>query len=276
MRRVSLRGVVGVVGELLVTAGLVVLLFVVWQIGYVGLVETRAQAATVGSIEQAFAQGHSLDDLAIGPGADPTVAADPHSGDPNSGDPHSGDPSSGAAGPGSPAGPVIEGQVLAILRIPRLDPDWARPVYEGVGAPVLARGIGHYPGTALAGEIGNLGLAGHRAGSGNPLLHIDRLVAGDAIVIETRQAYAVYRVRRHDIVPPTAVEVIAPVPGRPGVAPTEAWLTLTSCDPPFSAARRYIVFAQLEGTYPRAAGLPPGTLDGRAAPSRPGGIPERG
>lgn len=238
-----LRSIIGVTGELLVTAGILVLLFVGWLVGWRGAVDSRAQAAAVADIELAIA----------GPGASV----------PGTG-------SASAPGPGSapspdivlapPSGPLTDGQVLGVLRIPRLGADWAKPIYEGVGAPILAKGIGHYPGTARAGEIGNLGLAGHRAGSGNPLLHIDDLVPGDAIVVETREGWSVYRVVRHTIVPPTGVQVLAPVPERPGATPTEAWLTLTSCDPPFTAKARYVVFARLEQTRLRAEGAPVAAL----------------
>jgi sortase A len=71
----------------------------------------------------------------------------------------------------------------------------------------------------------------------------------------------VYAVDRHQIVTPDQVEVIAPVPGKPGAEPNGAWLTLTACHPKYSAAQRYIVFAKMVRTYPRHQGLPSGTLD---------------
>ena len=69
-----------------------------------------------------------------------------------------------------------------------------------------------------------------------------------------------YAVERHDIVAPTAVEVVAPVPEKPGARPNAAYLTLTACHPKYSAAQRYVVFAKLVRTYPRAGGLPAGAL----------------
>jgi len=50
------------------------------------------------------------------------------------------------------------------------------------------------------------------------------------------------------------------VPDKPGAKPNAAWLTLTACHPKYSAAQRYVVFAKLVRTYPRAEGLPAGTL----------------
>ena len=56
-----------------------------------------------------------------------------------------------------------------------------------------------------------------------PLHNIDLLQKGDVIVVETKASYIVYTVDRHVIVTPDKVEVIAPVPPRPGAKPTQAW-----------------------------------------------------
>ncbi|MGB8383569.1 MAG: class E sortase, partial [Dermatophilaceae bacterium] len=198
MRRV--RAGVSVLGELLITAGVVLLLFVVWQLGYVALVDSRAQASVVGELEQQFAQA------TLAPSEPP-----------------------GAAGAEPPAADLANGAVFAILRVPRLGgSSWAKPVYEGVGASTLAKGLGHYPDSQLPGQVGNTAIAGHRAGHGNPLIDIDAIKPGDVMVVETGDAYAVYRAERSQIVPPTQVDVIAPVPGQPGATPTKAYLTLTS------------------------------------------------
>jgi sortase A len=108
----------------------------------------------------------------------------------------------------------------------------------------------------MPGAVGNFAVAGHRTTYGRPFHNIDLLRKGDLIVVETKASYIVYAVDRHVIVAPRQVEVIAPVPQKPGVKPKEAWLTMTSCHPKFSAAQRYIVFAKLVKTFPRASGLP--------------------
>jgi sortase A len=220
------RTTIGVVGELAITAGVVLLLFVVWQLGYVAVTTNRAQAATVESLERQFGR------------KTPTPST--------------------ASTPTAPSG-----DAFAILRIPRLGTGWAKPVYQGVGADVLAEGIGHYPETQLPGIVGNAGFAGHRAGHGNPLIDIDTLRPGDPIVVETADAYVVYRTVRSEIVPPTDVRVLAPVPEQPGATPTEAWLTLTSCEPKYGSTNRYIVFARLDRSVPRDQGAP---ADALAAP----------
>lgn len=234
------RTAVGVLGELLITAGMVLVLFVVWELGYVAVVTAREQDTVVTELEREFATALSSDPAPTDPAA----------------------PGTGTPATSAPAGPSLaDGKIFGILRIPRLGgSSWAKPIYEGVGLDILAKGIGHYPSATAPGGIGNFAVAGHRAGHGNPLINIDAIREGDAIIVETREGYAVYRTKRYIIVPPTRIDVVAPVPENPGATPTEAWLTLTSCDPRYAGKNRYIVFALLERTIPRAEGLPSGLL----------------
>jgi sortase A len=80
------------------------------------------------------------------------------------------------------------------------------------------------------------------------------------MVVETHDGYDVYRAERSLIVPPTQLDVIAPVPGQPGAVPTEAYLTVTSCEPRYGSTNRFIVHALLDRAIPRAEGLPPALL----------------
>jgi sortase A len=223
------RGAVGVAGELLVTAGVLVLLFAAWQLWWTDVTADRDQAATVTALTRQF------DDRRGGSGE----VADRDQ--------------------GIPAG------AFAVMRIPRLGADWATPVLSGTDGATLRRGLGHYADTAGPGEVGNFAVAGHRTTYGRPLHDIDRLVAGDRVVVETETGWSVYTVAAHEVVAPTAVEVIAPVPGDPGAEPTTAWLTLTTCHPRYSARERYVVHARLDRSYPRAGGLPADVLDAPAA-----------
>ena len=219
-----LRWGVGLAGDVLVTAGVVLLLFVGWQLWWTDVTANRVQQGTVQALQHDFAGG-----TGSGHGMQPAA--------------------------------VPLGKAFAIVRIPRLGASYARPVLEGTGHDILQQGVGHYDGTAMPGALGNFAIAGHRTTYGRPFHDIDRLRAGDRIVVETRSSYSVYAVKRHVIVAPTSVDVIAPVPQHPGARPTAAWLTMTACHPKYSAAQRYVVFAQLVTVYPHAQGLPPGTLD---------------
>jgi sortase A len=219
------RWTLGIVGDLLVTAGLVLLLFVGWQLWFTDVTANRTQDATVSRLTRDFATP----------------------------------PATTTPGTESPKA-VPFGSAFAILRIPRFGADYARPVLEGTTRDILQDGIGHYDGTVLPGAVGNFAVAGHRTTYGRPFHDIDTSRPGALIVVETKTAYSVYAVKRHEIVAPTQVQVVAPVPDKPGVKPTERWMTMTACHPKYSAAQRYVVFAQLVKTYPHADGLPAGTL----------------
>ncbi len=122
-------------------------------------------------------------------------------------------------------------------------------VVEGVSVADLKRGPGHYPGTANPGEVGNLGISGHRTTYGAPFYHLDQLQAGDTIhVVDRDNREWVYEFLEQRIVQPTDVWVMEPDPLGTG----GALLTLTTCHPRLSAAQRMIVFAELVGE-PRAA-----------------------
>ena len=236
-RRVPVRATVGVVGELLVTAGVLTLLFVVWQLYWTDVTSGRAQAATVTSLQQTWDSA---------PAPDPVPSA-----------------SAGTPAPATPVPDVDQtpptGDAFAIVYVPRFGADYAVPVVEGTGTEELKEGIGHYAGTALPGEAGNLALAGHRVTYGKPLNLIADLQEGDAVVVATATQWFTYRVTAHEIVSPKQVSVIAPVPDQPGVEPSQAFLTFTACHPLHSARQRYVVHALLESVQDRSAG-PPASL----------------
>jgi sortase A len=175
--------------------------------------------------------------------------------------------------PTSPAEPG-PGQPFAVLHVPRLGEDWSRVVLEGTAEDELSQGPGHYVGTAMPGEQGNVSIAGHRVGRGSPFLELDALRPGDPIVVEVADGWFTYRVLGDEatgdfadpsgipgqqIVTPAQVEVIAPTPGgAPDAAPTGAYLTLTTCHPRYSARQRLVVHAVLEGPGVTRADAPDG------------------
>src|SRR4051812_45592401 len=136
---------------------------------------------------------------------------------------------------------VPAGRTFALIRIPRFGKDYVRPVIEGIDAPVLNRGVGHYGTTAMPGQLGNFAIAGHRVTYGKPFNQIDKLVKGDKVVVETATAWYVYRVTSHVIVAPDHVQVLEPVKG-------QATITLTACHPKYSKRQRYVVFGALDQT----------------------------
>ncbi|TLP59941.1 class E sortase [Microbispora tritici] len=136
---------------------------------------------------------------------------------------------------------VRPGDALALLRIPRLGAGYRFAVVEGVGPDELRRGPGHYPGTALPGQVGNFVLSGHRTTYAAPFNRIDRLQRGDDIMVDAWDARYTYQVTRKEVVDPGEVDVVDPVPGHPGQRPTTAYMTMTTCHPKFSATQRLVV-----------------------------------
>lgn len=131
------------------------------------------------------------------------------------------------------AGP--ESSTLGRIVIPKIELDDV--MFEGVTRDTLKKGPGHMPGTPVPGQPGNAVVSGHRTTYGRPFYDLDTLAYGDRIEVETATGMHVYEVRRTLIVKPTDVSVTKPIEG--------AWLTLTTCNPRFSAAERLVVQAVL-------------------------------
>jgi len=148
--------------------------------------------------------------------------------------------------------PVPLGDGVAVLRVPRFGRGYAQVIVEGVARGDLRRGPGHYPGSAMPGQVGNFAVAGHRTTYGAPFGRLDELRPGDAIVLETRASWLTYRVTGTRVVAPNEVAVTAPVPDAPGRQPTQALLTLTTCNPRYSARQRLVVFGLLAQTVPKS------------------------
>ncbi len=233
MTRLLLRAV----GDLTVTLGALVLLFALWQGWWT---DVRANAASDAALELVAAQfAHPSEPPAPRQAVDgdarptgPTEVVEP--------------PSSG----------YVHDQAIAIVHLPTIGE--RRVVREGTDAEVLNQGVlGHYPGTAAPGEVGNFALAGHRTTYGRPLWDLGEMRPGDPVIVETEAGYHVYRFERLEVVEPSRWQVLAPVPGQPDATPTEASMVLTACHPRFSAAERLIGFAVLDRSVPRSEGPPP-------------------
>lgn len=140
-------------------------------------------------------------------------------------------------GPDESAPPPPDGSAIAIIKIPRIGVEKA--VVEGVGVEDLKKGPGHYPQTAMPGQPGNAAIAGHRTTYGAPFFNLDQLEPGDPILTTTAQGRFRYEVIGTTVVTPSEVSVLEPT--------EDNRLTLTTCEPRFSASRRMIVTARLVG-----------------------------
>jgi sortase A len=242
----GLRGL----GQTLITLGLVILLFVVYEVWVSNLFANAKQSAVHKTFEQQIVNG---DNPLVGGGQ--------------------------SALPGSSAGSIPTGTGIANIYMPRLGSDYHFTIVEGTNDADLEKGPGHYTGTALPGQVGNFAVAGHRVGKGEPFLNLDQLQPGDSVVIETVTDWYVYKVLGdtatgnlatpgiegvvgREIVPPSDVKVILPVPDHSGTNPTASLITLTTCTPKFSATDRMIVHGTLARTVPRSGDQLPKELQG--------------
>jgi sortase A len=128
-----------------------------------------------------------------------------------------------------------DGSPVAVIAIPKIGLN--QVVVQGIDEPQLELGPGHYPQTPLPGEAGDVAIAGHRTTWGHPFYHLDSLAKGDLIYLATSSGTFVYTVTDSLIVDPTDVAVIGPTLG-----PT---LSLTTCNPRYSAAQRLVIKASL-------------------------------
>jgi sortase A len=106
-------------------------------------------------------------------------------------------------------------------------------------------------------KTGNFGLAGHRNTHGEPFRYINRLKPGDPIVVETQDTYYVYDMASIlPVTPPTNVSVLNPVPPGSGFTGPGRYITLTTCTPEFTSKYRMIVWGKMVEERPRSKGKP--------------------
>lgn len=230
-----IRGTIRTFGELCITAGLVLILFVAWQLWWTDIEADRDNEVLADQLTKDWANQ---------------------------------DPNKLPADPDEPvvAEPVEKNTAFGIFYIPRFGDDYYRTLAEGVDLePVLNRmGVGRYPNSAMPGEVGNFSVAGHRVTYGKPFNQIAKLRPGDEIVVQTKDGFYTYTFRNFDIILPDAVEVLAPVPDQPEYKGKDRILTLTACNPMFSARERYIAYAELTEWTPASEGAPDSIKDSKA------------
>ncbi len=222
-----LRRILRETGVALMAAGVVILLFVGYQLFGTGIAEGHSQKSLAKQFQAAVG---SL------PGADSSEQDTVGDRNPN---------------PAPPPSQAIDHLVIPAIGVNKY-------VVQGVSDDDLREGPGHYPETVMPGEDGNAGIAGHRTTYGAPFYRLNELKPGDEILLTDLQNRTfIYRVSRPPlVVSPTDVAVLDPTPF--------AQLTLTTCDPRFSATNRLIIMGRLVGT-PLPAPTPPAS--GTATPS---------
>jgi len=136
---------------------------------------------------------------------------------------------------------VATGQPFAFIRIPAFGPHWQFTLIQGTALAQLDLSPGHVPDTQWPGQVGNFAVAGHRVTAGNPFWSLPSLRAGDLVYIQTKLNNYTYRVTGEQMVLPTDLGVLDPVPGHPAQRPTQRLITLITCDPAWTGTHRVIV-----------------------------------
>lgn len=218
----TLRKVVGIVGELFITVGTVMLLFVGWQLFINDPLVANEQQTTAEQFQQS-----------------PTTPTAPKF--------------------ENISKSLKQGEVFGSVHIPRFGKHWMRLIGQGTFQKITLNkiGPGHYVSSAWPGESGNFAIAAHRTSHGAPFFNIDKLQSGDKVVIETNDGWFIYNYLQTKIVEPTALGVIAPVPeGLDGAHKGGKYLTMTSCHPKWTNHQRIIAWFDLERIDPIAGPVP--------------------
>ncbi|WUH54432.1 class E sortase [Streptomyces sp. NBC_00442] len=208
-----------VVGEAFITLGVVMLLFVTYQLWWTNVRAHQEAGSAAKKIAQDWADGRKPDTFAPGQG-------------------------------------------FAIMHIPKLD--IVAPIAQGTSkAKVLDKGmIGHYDEAGLktampSDATGNFAVAAHRNTHGEPFRYINRLKAGDKVIVETQDAYYTYEITSAlPQTPPSNVSVLKPIPVGSGFTKPGRYLTLTTCTPEFTSTYRLIVWGKMVDDRPRSKGKP--------------------
>ncbi len=198
-----LRTVISGIGQTLITVGVIVLLFVVYEVYVTDLFGHEKQAAATSALDRTWKSASGAPSAAQTTAAQTTAA--PRTG-----------PST-LPGPASVAATKVvtvtdpvqlvtdprtrkrtyqtfSGQGFAKIYIPSFGVDYVFTVIEGTSDDDLYQGPGHYDNTQYPGEQGNFSIAGHRVSKGSPFNELGLLSSCDALLIETENDWFVYRV----------------------------------------------------------------------------------
>lgn len=286
-------------GQTLITAGLIVLLFVVYEVWITDLFSGQKQAAATQQLDAAWTPNPTAATTAATTTTTSTAAEAPRT--------RSGtatgtqivtvtDPNQAVSDPKARKRTyeTFTGRGFAKIYIPSFGADYVYTVIEGTNSDDLDVGPGHYADTQYPGEAGNFAMAGHRVSKGSPFNELGQLSSCDAMVIETRDDWFVYRVlpmdsevtswkaaahphcigvapltgSYHDvfgreITVPSDYAQVLPIPHvNSSAIPTNAQrlITLTTCHPQFSDTQRMIIHGVLVRSYQKAAGFLPSEL----------------
>ena len=237
-QRSKLMSVTGVTGEIFITAGALMGLFLGWHLMWNDAIQGERQNQSAMELAEQWEA--------------PKVAPSDKTQNPEANRPSDEEPPVTAL----PA----EGQAFALLYVPRFGDDYVRSIAEGVDLETVLNsrtlGIGRYLESDQLGAVGNFALAGHRTTWGATFGEIGELRIGDRIYVEVPEGWHSYQFRNLEYVWATEVDVLNSFPKMKVEEPGTRVITLTSCHPRFSEAERIIAYGLYEGWFPRAGGPP--------------------
>jgi sortase A len=206
------RRTVRELGVAMMALGVIILAFVVYQLWGTSLAEQHSQHLLGGSFEKALVHNAKL----LGPGHPAFTVVGGRD-----------------LSPSTPAGVAVDHLVIPAIHVDKF-------VVQGTAEADLDKGPGHYVDTPMPGQRGNAAIAGHRTTYGAPFFELDSIRPGARIYLtDTAGRTFDYRVTRKEVVSPNDVAVLDDTP--------YAELTLTTCNPPYSATSRLVVVARLVG-----------------------------
>ncbi|WP_369183569.1 class E sortase [Streptomyces sp. Y1] len=221
-RRGLALAALGVFGELLITLGLVLGLFVTYSLWWTNVQADRSASAASDRLRDAWASP--------GGGSSSVPGATP-----------------------SPGGPprFAAGDDVGFLHVPAMGDGYQVLIRMGTSTEVLDEGVAGvyeqpYKAAMPWDPSGNFALAAHRDGHGAKFHDLDAVHKGDSIVVETKDKWYVYKVdstlsetSKYD------TGIVAPVPARSGYAAPGRYITLTTCTPVYTSRYRMAVWGSL-------------------------------
>ncbi|MER6356724.1 class E sortase [Streptomyces sp. NPDC001634] len=209
-----------VVGELFITTGVVMLLFVTYQLWWSNVLAHQEAGSAAKHLQQDWASGKRAPG-AFAPGQGFAILHIPKL---------------------DVVTPIAEGTSKADV----LDKGMVGHYGEGTLKTAMPDA-----------RTGNFGLAGHRNTHGEPFRYINRLQPGDAIVVETQDEYYVYKMTSTlPVTSPSNTTVLDPIPKGSGFTEPGRYITLTTCTPEFTSKYRLIVWGKMVEERPRSKGKP--------------------
>lgn len=226
----------GVLGELLITVGVLVLLYVAWQM-WVGDWILGAQGQNQ---SRELTDGWANKPVVDPPNVELTAPEDPYN---------------TVTMPPPEMGQPGSGEDFGAIYIPRLFGDASFTVAGGTQTweSLDLQKVGHYNDTGMPGMPGNFAIAGHRGSHGAPFMNLPELKVDDAIVVETDAGWYTYRYRNMEYVEPSAIDVLDPTPRNAAAGVTGSYITMTTCSPRYGFSERLIAYGTFESFTPRTS-----------------------